>query len=551
MPLQLRTEDVIFVDILQAVVVNSQGRLTDANVNGILRTIIEEGLSPEFAQRYHALLEIIEACRINEAQGTDLDAAIADWRFADAEEIIERLDAAATTGFGTFFSTRDANGTASAVTASTLTDANKAFSTNEHAGKLIRITEGIGINEERLILSNTATVITLDGTWSTQPVAGSKYAIHDAAAADVDIPQGTTVFAQGVELDDQFRFRTTPLPSTPTSSTATGGTAGANPTLIDTIQAWTTNEHRGRPAVIRSGTGSGQIGLVVSNTNDTLTIQPEYPDLNPRTWASAPDGTSVYDILEARIPQGGIRAPVAILATVEGSDHNIAENSLTSFEAQPANVGAVHNTDALAVAADFVNGRDVESDPDLRGRFREKLQNLTRGTNPAIISGLTDLKDDLGNKQILSVGIDESVYPALVYIDDGTGGAAPAVVTRAQDALDGTGEFADIHPLRSSGYPHTAVAATGIGIAIVITILAVRDGFAYADVKEGIEGRVRTFFNALKIGEDVAYNRYLATAVGTDAGGVLDLGTVTLNGDTVNISIALSQKAFISSLSVA
>jgi hypothetical protein len=549
MPLQLRTETVIAPDILRAIVVNSEGRLTDANIAGVLRTIVQEGVTPEFAQRYHALLEVIEACRINEAQGADLDALLLDWKWADAEDVIERLPAVETSGYGTFFSTIDDSGTASAAAASTLTDETKAWVTNIHAGKLLRISAGIGINEERKIASNTATIITIVGTWTTQPQAGSSYEIIDPASSDVDIPEGTVVYAQGPDAETRFRFKTTVVPATAVSSTATGGSAGANPTLEDTGEGWTANEHRGRIVIIRSGSGSGQIGIVISNTPTVLTIQVEFPDT---TWATAPDGTSVYDILEGKIPQGGVRAPAAVLATATGSDHNIAANSLTNFEAAaPANIGAVHNTDALAAAADFVTGRNVESDPDLRERFREKLQKLSRGTNPSIIQGILDLEDDLGANPVKSTAIDEDVYPALVYIDDGTGGAGAGLLARVQELIDGTGEFAGNHPLRSSGYKHTATAATGIGVAVIVTIQQIYEGFAYSDVKRNIEGRIQSFFNSLGIGDDVIYNRFLVQAVGPDSGGVVDVATATLNGATTDIAITVGQKAYLSSLQVA
>ena len=71
------------------------------------------------------------------------------------------------------------------------------------------------------------------------------------------------------------------------SSTATGGTTT---TLADTTKTWTTNAHAGRAVRITAGAGAGQYGRIVSNTATGLTLQ--------TAWAIAPNGTSVYKIVD-------------------------------------------------------------------------------------------------------------------------------------------------------------------------------------------------------------------------------------------------------------
>jgi hypothetical protein len=71
------------------------------------------------------------------------------------------------------------------------------------------------------------------------------------------------------------------------NGTATGG---STLTLADTAKAWSVNGQAGRAAKIIAGTGAGQIGIIVSNTSDTLTIG--------EAWAVAPDATSVYKIVD-------------------------------------------------------------------------------------------------------------------------------------------------------------------------------------------------------------------------------------------------------------
>jgi hypothetical protein len=84
-------------------------------------------------------------------------------------------------------------GTASAGGAATLTDSTQSWSTNAHAGRVVKITGGTGAGQIRRIASNTGTVLTLaaaltdvgDGTvtssanWTTPPDNTSTYVILD------------------------------------------------------------------------------------------------------------------------------------------------------------------------------------------------------------------------------------------------------------------------------------------------------------------------------------------------------------------------------------
>lgn len=71
----------------------------------------------------------------------------------------------------------------SLVEASTMSDIDKSWSVNEHAGRYCLITEGDGIGIIRKISSNTSDTLTLDSTWPANytPRAGSIYRIADNA----------------------------------------------------------------------------------------------------------------------------------------------------------------------------------------------------------------------------------------------------------------------------------------------------------------------------------------------------------------------------------
>ncbi len=88
------------------------------------------------------------------------------------------INATPATGTATGTATAGSAGSFGTTTWGTLTDSGQSWTVNDLRGKLIEITAGTGSGQVRAIDSNTATAITVAGTW-TAPVAGSTYAIRD------------------------------------------------------------------------------------------------------------------------------------------------------------------------------------------------------------------------------------------------------------------------------------------------------------------------------------------------------------------------------------
>lgn len=69
-------------------------------------------------------------------------------------------------------------GTATAGTATTLTDSGKSWTVNQWTNYAVRILAGTGVGQVRPIASNTATALTIVGSWATTPDTTSIYAIQ-------------------------------------------------------------------------------------------------------------------------------------------------------------------------------------------------------------------------------------------------------------------------------------------------------------------------------------------------------------------------------------
>lgn len=68
-------------------------------------------------------------------------------------------------------------GTATSGTTSSITDTSKTFVVNALAGQWVHIVGGTGSGQARLIVSNTATALTITPNWTVSPAAGSQYRV--------------------------------------------------------------------------------------------------------------------------------------------------------------------------------------------------------------------------------------------------------------------------------------------------------------------------------------------------------------------------------------
>ena len=84
----------------------------------------------------------------------------------------------ATVATGTATGTATAGTAGSGTTFGTLTDSGQSWTTNDLIGKLLVITGGTGAGQQKIIDSNTATSITVAGTW-TAPTGSSTYVIQN------------------------------------------------------------------------------------------------------------------------------------------------------------------------------------------------------------------------------------------------------------------------------------------------------------------------------------------------------------------------------------
>jgi hypothetical protein len=145
-------------------------------------------------------------------------------------------------------------GAASAVYgAATLTDATQAWGTVNQVNKLVGVADTVTKTTQwDIVLSHTATVLTMKSNWLAQPANASQYFIQRSA----DQNQGATV----------------------------SYAAGPANALVDTAKAWVVNQWAGYFVAV-----SAQLRLVVSNTATQLTLD--------AAWSTTPAAQQAYGIV--------------------------------------------------------------------------------------------------------------------------------------------------------------------------------------------------------------------------------------------------------------
>jgi uncharacterized phage protein gp47/JayE len=139
---------------------------------------------------------------------------------------------------------------------------------------------------------------------------------------------------------------------------------------------------------------------------------------------------------------------VEVIALVAGSLGNAGINTITNFDVAPFSGAETTNTSA------FSNGKDIETDVELRNRLKSYSITLARGTAPSIIASIIGVSDPDDSNQVASAVITEPVKvgdPSILYIDDGSG-FQPSFAGQSVDSLL-TGATGKEEFLQLSNYP--------------------------------------------------------------------------------------------------
>ena len=180
-------------------------------------------------------------------------------------------------------------------------DSGESWTVNEHVGKYVYLNGGTGANQIAYIQSNSATVLTLGDTLTTDPDTTTDIAIIDGLAYySPYVVSATTGANLKAGWDYLYSTNARPVPyifhvqSDKFASESGTSTSIAATTLTDTAKTWTVNAYAGMYVQIGAGTTFGhQYAYIVSNTATVLTVT----GWINRTGKGTPTGTPTYKIV--------------------------------------------------------------------------------------------------------------------------------------------------------------------------------------------------------------------------------------------------------------
>ncbi|MFA6335502.1 MAG: hypothetical protein WCX48_08095, partial [Bacteroidales bacterium] len=139
--------------------------------------------------------------------GVPVTLSAGDWAAHSIYKAIRRCTLADNGTVNAYYAQYD-TGTADASASTTLEDATKTWAINRYQNQYVLINSGTGAGQERLIISNTATQLTV-AAWTTNPTTDSVYSINTISYTGlngqvmVEIPK---FYYKTSALTNKYRF---------------------------------------------------------------------------------------------------------------------------------------------------------------------------------------------------------------------------------------------------------------------------------------------------------------------------------------------------------
>lgn len=248
---------------------------------------------------------------------------------------------------------------------------------------------------------------------------------------------------------------------------------------------------------------------------------------------------------DANIAVGASYVDVLAAAETAGLDGNTTAGTITELVSSISGVASVTNP------APLVNGRDAETDDERRIRFQGYIASLARGTKSAIEYGaktatVTDsagtITEYVAYAGVVEPWVTDNTQPislVRVYIHNGASATSAALVTRAQQVIDGYYDGSTAVPgWKAAGVKVIVQAAADQAVNVTGTV-TIETGYDGDTVRAACVTAVQAYLQGLSVGESVRLSELVAI-IRRDVSGAYN---VTLSAPTADVSVAANVKA--------
>lgn len=221
------------------------------------------------------------------------------------------------------------------------------------------------------------------------------------------------------------------------------------------------------------------------------------------------------------IAAGVSSVAVSVAAVTAGTAANVIAGAISSL------AQAIPYVDSVANALAFTNGVDAETDSNFRIRFVSYIQSLSKATKAAIGYAITSLQQGLTYSLLENqtyAGVAQ-MGNFVVIVDDGTGTPSGTLLSSVANAVDA------VRPFTSTFDVHAPVVVNA-SVAMTCTIAS---GYDPVATKALVVTALKTYINALTLGQSLAYSRLSQIAYDASPG-VTNVTGVTLNSGTSDLT---------------
>jgi uncharacterized phage protein gp47/JayE len=221
------------------------------------------------------------------------------------------------------------------------------------------------------------------------------------------------------------------------------------------------------------------------------------------------------------IAAGVSSVAVSVTAVTAGTAANVIAGAISSL------AQAIPYVDSVANALAFTNGVDAETDSNFRIRFVSYIQSLSKATKAAIGYAITSLQQGLTYSLIENqtyAGVAQ-MGNFVVIVDDGTGSPSSTLLGTVSNAVDA------VRPFTSTFDVHAPVVINA-SVSMTCTIAS---GYDPVATKALVVTALKTYINALTLGQSLAYSRLPQIAYDASPG-VTNVTGVTLNSGTSDLT---------------
>lgn len=259
-------------------------------------------------------------------------------------------------------------------------------------------------------------------------------------------------------------------------------------------------------------------GVVIQTLNTVVQYQ-VIPDTNNTAWSVSQNAYI--------LPAGSLTINPTVQALTAGSSNNVQAAQLAQLASSVPGIAFVTNT------APIQNGKDQETDPELRARFKlEIAAPRATGSLIAVQAAVASVQPGLNISLVENTVLNGNPIDLLVVVDDGSGATPSGTWNNISAAVE---------PIRGAGIKIVIVAATALLASVAMNIRIGPNGVT-GNVELNVLNALLDYINSLPIGAELYWGELYAIAFNADPNVIgVEPGSVLLQGVQADLTCSITQ----------